>query len=104
MKDFGKLMKQAKEMQERVQEMQANLETEQAEGTAGGGMVVVTMNGRHELVSIKIDPEVVVPDDVEMLEDLITAACNDARTKIDEKVREEMGRLSGGLGLPPGLF
>jgi DNA-binding YbaB/EbfC family protein len=104
MKNFGKLMKQAQEMQERVKEMQAKLEAERAEGSAGGGMVVVTMNGRHEIVGVKIDPEVVVPDDVEMLEDLITAACNDARTKIDEKVQEEMGRLSGGLGLPPGLI
>ena len=104
MKNFGKLMKQAQEMQERVKEMQANLEAEKAEGSAGGGMVVVTMNGRHEIVGVKIDPEVVVPDDVEMLEDLITAACNDARAKIDEKVQEEMGRLTGGLGLPPGMF
>lgn len=104
MKNFGKLMKQAQEMQERVKEMQSKMESERAEGTAGGGMVVVTMNGRHEIVGIKIDPEVVVPDDVEMLEDLITAACNDARAKIDEKVQEEMGRLTGGLGLPPGMF
>lgn len=104
MKDFGKLMKQAKEMQERVEEMQTKLGAEQAEGSAGGGMVVVMMNGRHEIVGIKIDPEVVVPEDVEMLEDLITAACNDARTKIDEKIQEEMGRLTGGLGLPPGII
>jgi len=66
-------------------------------------MVTVTMNGRHEIVRIKIDPEVVVPDDVEMLEDLITAACNDARAKIDEKIQEEMGKLTGELGLP-GIF
>jgi DNA-binding YbaB/EbfC family protein len=104
MKDFGKLMKQAKEMQERVQEMQTKLEAEQAEGSAGGGMVVVTMNGRHELVGIKIDPEVVVREDVEMLEDLITAACNDARSKIDEAIQGEMGKLTGGLGLPPGIL
>jgi len=103
MKDIGKLMKQAKEMQERMQVMQEKLQHEEAEGSAGGGMVTVTMNGRHEIVRIKIDPEVVVPDDVEMLEDLITAACNDARAKIDEKIQEEMGKLTGELGLP-GIF
>jgi DNA-binding YbaB/EbfC family protein len=103
MKDFGKLMKQAKEMQDRMQELQGKLQQEEAEGSAGGGMVTVTMNGRHEIVRIKIDPEVVAPDDVEMLEDLITAACNDARAKIEEKIREEMSKMTGGLGLP-GLF
>jgi len=103
MQDFRKMMKQAKQMQQQMQEMQEKLKDEKAEGSSGGGMVVITMNGRHEIVKIKIDPEVVVPDDTEMLEDLIAAAANDARAKIDERVQEEMGKLTGGLDLP-GLF
>lgn len=103
MQDFRKMMKQAKQMQEQMQQMQEKLQEEEAEGSAGGGMVVITMNGRHEIMKIKIDPEVVDPEDTEMLEDLIAAAANDARSKIDERVQEEMGKLTGGLGLP-GLF
>jgi len=104
MQDIRKIMKQAQQMQEQMQQMQEQLALEEVEGSAGGGMVVVRMNGRHEIVKVKIDPEVVDPQDIEMLEDLVAAACNDARAKVDEKVKEEMGKLTGGLGMPPGLF
>jgi DNA-binding YbaB/EbfC family protein len=104
MKDFGKMIKQAKQMQEQLQQMQEQLREEQIEGTAGGGMVTVTMNGRYEVQAVKIDPEVVDREEIEMLEDLVAAACNDARVKIEEKLQEEMGKMTGGLGLPPGLF
>ncbi|MDD4857482.1 MAG: YbaB/EbfC family nucleoid-associated protein [Candidatus Krumholzibacteria bacterium] len=103
MKDLGKLMKQAQQVQERLAEMQARLAEKTVEATAGGGMVKVVMNGKHELVSLKIDPEVVNPSDVEMLEDLIIAALNEARTRVDDMVRNEMSTLTGGLPIP-GLF
>jgi len=103
MKDFGKLMKQAQQVQTKMAEMQEKLAKQTVETSAGGGMVTVVMNGQHEIVSITIDPEVVVPSDVEMLEDLIIAACNEARAKVDEMVRSEMSSLTGGLPIP-GLF
>jgi hypothetical protein len=104
MQDIRKLMKQAQQMQEQMQRMQEQLASEEIEGSAGGGMVIVRMNGRHEIVKVKIEPQVVDPQDVEMLEDLIAAASNDACSKIDEKVKEEMGKLTGGMSLPPGMF
>ncbi len=103
MKDLGKLLKQAQQVQERLAEMQAKLGEKTVEATAGGGMVTVVMNGRHELVSIKIEPEVVNPSDVEMLEDLIMAAVNEARSKVDEMIKTEMSALTGGLPIP-GMF
>ena len=103
MKDLGKLIKQAQQVQERLAEMQARLAEKTVEATSGGGMVTVVMNGKHEVVSLKIDSEVVNPADIEMLEDLIVAALNEARTRVDEMVRNEMSSLTGGLPLP-GLF
>jgi nucleoid-associated protein EbfC len=103
MKDMGKLLKQAQQMQERLAEMQARLAEKTVEATAGGGMVKAVMNGKHEVVSIKIDPEVVNPADVEMLEDLIVAALSEARTRVDDMIRNEMSALTGGLPIP-GLF
>jgi DNA-binding YbaB/EbfC family protein len=103
MKDLGKLMKQAQQVQERLAEMQARLAEKTVEASAGGGMVTVVMNGKHEVVSVKIDPEVVNPSDVEMLEELIIAALNEARTRVDELIRTEMSSLTGGLPIP-GLF
>lgn len=103
MQDFRKLMKQAQEMQSQMAKMQEDLAAQEVEGASGGGMVVVRMNGRHEVVGVKIAPEVVQPDDVEMLEDLISAAINDAVARVQERTREEMGKLTGGLGLP-GMF
>ncbi len=100
MKDLSKMMKQLQQAQSKMQQVQEELANKTVEGSAGGGMVKVAVNGRHELLSIKIDPTVVDPDDVEMLEDLVTAAVNDAQTRADEMAREEMGKLAGGLGLP----
>ena len=103
MKNLGKLMKQAQQMQTRMAEMQAQLAEKRIEASAGGGMVTVVMSGAHEVVSVAIDPEVVDREDVEMLEDLVAAAVNEARRQVDEMVREEMGRLTGGMPIP-GLF
>ncbi len=103
MKDLGKLIKQAQQVQERLAEMQARLAERTVEVTSGGGMVAVVMNGKHEVVSLKIDPEVVDPADVEMLEDLVIASLNEARTRVDDMVRNEMSSLTGGLPIP-GLF
>ena len=91
------MMKQAQEMQERLKKQMAEL---RVEATAGGGMVTVTVNGTKQLQSIKIDPEVVSKDDVEMLQDLIVAAVNDAGRKVDEQLSQSMGGLMGGLKIP----
>jgi len=103
MKDIGKLLKQAQQMQEKMAEMQQRLAEKTVESSAGGGMVKVTMSGRHEVISLKIDPEVVDPADVEMLEDLVIAAVNEARSQIDEMIKVEMSSLTGGISMP-GLF
>lgn len=91
------MMQQAKEMQERLQRQMADL---RVEATAGGGMVTVVMNGTKQLQSIVIDPEVVSKDDVEMLQDLIVAAVNDANRKVDEQLTQSMSGLMGGLKIP----
>ena len=91
------MMKQAQEMQERLKKQMAEL---RVEATAGGGMVTVTVNGTKQLQSIKIDPEVVSKDDVEMLQDLIVAAINDAGRKVDEQLGQSMSGLMGGLKIP----
>ena len=103
MKDMGKILKQAQMMQERLAEMQARLAEKTVEAASGGGMVKIVMNGKHEVVSMKIDPEVVNPADVEMLEDLVLAALSEARTRVDDMIRNEMSSLTGGLPIP-GLF
>lgn len=100
MNPFGdprKLMKQLQQAQERIQQEIAALEIE---ASSGGGMVRVTMDGQKNLRSLKIDPEVVNKDDVEMLQDLVTAAVNEATRKVDEAVKEKVGGLAGGLGIP----
>ena len=91
------MMQQAKEMQERLQKQMAEL---RVEATAGGGMVTVVVNGTKQLQSIAIDPEVVSKDDVEMLQDLIVAAVNDANRKVDEQLGQSMSGLLGGLKIP----
>jgi DNA-binding YbaB/EbfC family protein len=91
------MMKQAQEMQERLKKQMADL---RVEATAGGGMVTVTVNGAKQLESIKLDPEVVSKDDVEMLQDLIVAAVNDAGRKVDEQLGQSMSGLMGGLKIP----
>jgi DNA-binding YbaB/EbfC family protein len=91
------MMKQAQQMQERLQKQMAEMKVE---ATAGGGMVTVTVNGTKQLQSIRIDPEVVSKEDVEMLQDLIVAAVNDACRKVDEQLGQSMGGLMGGLKIP----
>jgi nucleoid-associated protein EbfC len=98
--DLNKMMKQLQQTQVRMAQLQEELATRTVEAAAGGGMVKVVANGRNEILSVKIDPQVVDPADVEMLEDLITAAINDARNRVEEMTRGEMARLTGGLGLP----
>ncbi len=97
------LMKQAQRLQSQIQKIQEDLAEKTVEATSGGGMVTAVANGRQEIVSIKIDPEVVSRDDIEMLEDLIVAAVNEAKRRAQELVMGEISKLTGGLGIPPGL-
>jgi nucleoid-associated protein EbfC len=103
MTDFGDLMRQAQEMRTRLERLQEELGGRTVEGSAGGGMVVATANGRQELISVRIEKEVVSPDDVGMLQDLVRAAVNDALVRSREMAAAEMAKLSGGI-LPPGLL
>lgn len=102
MKDIGGLLKKAQKMQADMARMQEELAQKQVEFSAGGGMVTARMNGRQELLAVTIDKQVVDPNDMEMLEDLVVAAVNGARQKVDEIARAEMSKLTAGL--PPGLF
>jgi hypothetical protein len=104
MKNLGNLMKQAQRMKAEADRIQAEAATKRVEGTAGGGMVTVVCNGQGEVVAVKIDPEVAGPDELEMLQDLVVAATNEALRKARELLNQEMGRLTGGLELPPGLM
>lgn len=103
MKNFTQMMKQAQELQGRMADMQAEMERLRCEGRSGGGMVVVTLNGKGEMAGVKIDPSLLKPEEGEILEDLITAAHADAKTKVEEATKEKMQALTGGLPLPPGL-
>ena len=98
--DMGALMRQAQKMQEDMKAKQAELEEKSYTGSASGEMVTVTMNGRHEVLGVKIKPEAVDPDDVEMLEDLVAAAINATMTQIDTDASEQMGKITGGLNVP----
>jgi DNA-binding YbaB/EbfC family protein len=100
MKGMGNMMKQAQKLQAKMLKMQEELGDRTVETSAGGGMISVVANGRQQVVSITIDKEVVDPDDVEMLQDLILAAVNDALSKAQEMVSGEMGKLTGGFNLP----
>jgi DNA-binding YbaB/EbfC family protein len=102
---MGNLLKQAQQLQTKMAKLQEELEEKKVEASSGGGMVTVVVNGRQELLSISIEPEVINPDDQEMLQDLILAAINDGMAKARNMVNEEMGKLTGGLNLPniPGL-
>ncbi len=100
MKGMGNMMKQAQKLQSKMLKMQEELAGRTVEASAGGGMVKVVANGRQQIVSIAIDPEVLDPEDVEMLQDLVLAAVNDALTKSQEMVSSEMGKLTGGLNIP----
>jgi len=103
MKNFAQMMKQAQELQGRMADMQAEMEQTTCEGRAGGGMVVVTLNGKGEMAGVKIDASLLKPEEGEILEDLISAAHADAKAKADEAMNEKMQSIAGGLPLPPGL-
>ncbi|MEK0082509.1 YbaB/EbfC family nucleoid-associated protein [Benzoatithermus flavus] len=103
MKNLGNMLKEAQKLQARMAEMQQKLAESEMTGLAGGGLVSVTLNGKGEMRKVKIDPSLVDPNEVEVLEDLIVAACNDAKSKIDAHLQAEMGKLTGGLPLPPGF-
>ena len=103
MTKFGDMMRQAQALQEKLVRLQEEAGKKTVEATAGGGMVTVVANGKQEIVSIKIDPEVVNPQEVEMLQDLILAAVNEARRKAQELMAEQMKTLTGGIQIP-GLF
>ena len=98
--NFGNIMKQAKKMQERMAQLQDELASKKVDATAGGGMVSVTVNGKFELLSIKIEKEVVNPEDVDMLQDLVVAAVNEGIRKAREMAASEMGKITGGLQIP----
>lgn len=97
---LGNMMKQIQQMQAKMEEMQAKLEETEVEGSAGGGMVKVVVNGKHEVRSVTIDPEVVDKEDIEMLQDLVMAALNQAGQKVQEMQTEQMSGLTGGLKIP----
>lgn len=100
MKGMGKMMKQAQQLQAKMLKLQEEMASKTVETTSGGGMVKVVANGKQQLVSIQIEKEVIDPDDVEMLEDLVLAAVNDALIKSHEMVTQEMSKLTGGLNIP----
>lgn len=103
MKNLGQLMKQAQQMQSKMAELQERMAEAEYDGGAGAGMVTATVTGKGDLKRIRIDPSLVDPEEVEVLEDLIVAACNDAKSKAEAAMAEQMQDLTGGLPLPPGL-
>jgi nucleoid-associated protein EbfC len=103
MKNLGQLMKQAQEMQQKMTEMQQQLETLEMTGVSGGGLVQVTLNGKSDLKKLKIDKSLMIPDEAEVVEDLIVAAFNDAKQKVSAHAEAEMHKLTGGLNLPGGM-
>ena len=103
MKNLGAMMKQAQEMQAKMAEMQEKLANTEIEGSSGGGLVQVTLTGKSHVRKVTIDPSLMADGDAEVLEDLILAAFNDARGKIEAMLAEQMSELTGGLPMPPGL-
>ncbi len=103
MADLMGMMKQVKEMQARMQKMQADLQELEVEGRSGGGLVSITLNGKAEMKSIKIDPSLLKPEEAEILEDLILAASQDAKNKVEAVLQEKMSDVTGGLPIPPGM-
>ena len=103
MNNMSQIMKQAKAMQEKMAEMQKKIEETEIEGSSGGGAVKIVMNGKHEVKNLFIDPSIVNSDEKEVLEDLIIAALNDVNKKIAENTNDQLGSISGGMGVPPGL-
>lgn len=103
MRDMMGLMKQAQAMQAKMQDVQAELDQVMVEGSAGGGMVKLTMTAKGEIKGVKIDPSLLVPEDVEILEDLFVAASSDARAKAERVMQERMAEVTKGLPIPPGM-
>ena len=103
MKDLFGMMKQAQQLQERMQRMQEELSALEVSGQSGGGMVKAMLNGRGELKAVKIDPSLLKPEEAEIVEDLVVAAVTDAKAKVDAEMQGRMQELTGGLPLPPGL-
>ena len=103
MKNIAGMMKQASQMQKKMEEMQATLEAASLEGTAGAGLVTVTLSGKGDLRAVRVDPKLADPAEMEMLQDLLVAAHADARRKIEAFAAEEMQKITGGLNLPAGL-
>ena len=103
MKNLGQMMKQAQKLQEKMGELQEQLAQAELVGSSAGGMVQVTLSGKGELRRLKIDPSLVDPEEVEVLEDLIVAAFNDGKSKLEAHVAERMAEVTGGLQLPPGI-
>jgi hypothetical protein len=103
MKNLGQLMKQAQQMQAKMAEMQEKLVALEVTGQSGGGLVQVTVNGKHEMRRVRIDPSLLEPKETEVLEDLIVAAANDARQRLEVEMQREMQSMTGGLNLPPGF-
>ncbi len=103
MKDLMGMMKQVKDMQERMQKMQAELQETEVEGHSGGGLVKITLNGKGDVRRVSIDPTLLKPEEAEILEDLIVAAAQDAKSKVEAMMQEKMAEATGGLPLPPGM-
>jgi DNA-binding YbaB/EbfC family protein len=102
-KGLGNILKQAQQMHAKIAQLQEEMAAKTVEGSSGGGMVNIVMNGKQEILSVRIDPEVVNREDIEMLQDLIVAAVNEAIRKSQEMMQEEMKKITGGLSIP-GLF
>ena len=103
MNNMSNLMKQAKAMQDKMQELQKKVENSEVTGESGGGLVKITINGKHIAKKVEIDLSLLKESEVDILEDLIVAAMNDATNKVSENMNSELGSLSGGLNLPPGM-
>jgi hypothetical protein len=103
MKDLMGMMKQAQQLQARMQKVQDELSAMEIAGQSGGGLVVVTLSGKGEMRRVKIDPSLMKPEEAEILEDLIVAACQDAKGKVEAAMQSKMQEVAGGLPLPPGL-
>jgi len=103
MKNIAGMMKQAAQMQQKMEELQTKLSELTLEGSAGAGMVTLTLSGKGDLKGVRVDPKLLSPDDAEMLQDLLVAAHADAKRKLEAQAAEEMQKLTGGLNLPPGM-
>jgi DNA-binding YbaB/EbfC family protein len=103
MKDLMGMMKQVKDMQDRMQRVQEELAAIEVDGTAGGGLVTVTLSGKGDMKRVHIDPSLMKPEEAEIVEDLIVAAMSDAKTKVEARLQEKMAEVTGGLPLPPGM-